>query len=93
MAITGYVGGSGSVSGLISGAGKISGRVRAGSGDYPLYTGPYEAEPRVDEETELATAGKRMNKNVKVLKVPLSEVENPSGGRTLVLGVIEDGLF
>lgn len=54
-----------------------------------VYDGEYEITPRPFEQTELETAGKKLTENVKVLKIPYSEVDNNAGGHTVTIGGIE----
>lgn len=64
----------------------ISGTVATIAQDVPTYTGEYTVTPKVEEETILQTKGRKMIKDVKVLKIPTYEVSNPQGGETLIIG-------
>lgn len=63
----------------------LSGAVSVESGLPPVYGGPYEATPRVDEQ-ELPTQGRRMASDVRVRGIPYAEVSNESGGWTATIG-------
>lgn len=63
----------------------LAGSVSVESGLPPVYGGPYEATPRVDEQ-ELPTQGRRMASDVRVRGIPYAEVSNESGGWTATIG-------
>lgn len=48
------------------------------------YEGPYEVTPKVEAQT-LETAGKIMQSNVEIHKIPYFEVDNTSGGSTVYI--------
>lgn len=70
---------------MVAGA-TLRGAVLAGTGGHSLpdYIGPYDITPRVAAQT-LLTAGKKMNKDVQIAGVPIYEVSNESGGRTVYI--------
>lgn len=72
--------------GNISQRAGLDGTVSAVNQDIPIYTGEYTVTPKVEEETILPTKGRKMIKDVKVLKIPTYEVSNPQGGETLIIG-------
>ena len=55
-------------------------------GSVPVYSGSYTAVPKVEEEVVLPTANKLLAENVTVSKVPFYEVTNLSGGKTFIIG-------
>lgn len=57
-------------------------------GDIPLYQGPYEVEPKVEQGTVLQTKGKRMRENVVVDPIEITRVSNTAGGTTVYIGGI-----
>lgn len=57
--------------------------------DVEPYKGEYEVAPKAHEPTILATAGKKMVENVKVLEIPYSQVSNDAGGNTITIGGTE----
>ncbi len=57
-------------------------------GDIPLYQGPYEVEPKVEESVVLSTKGKRMRENVVVDPIEITRVSNTAGGTTVYIGGI-----
>lgn len=73
--------------GLIKATPGITGIVQRG-GEIPPYTGNYEVTPKVGEETILATKGKRMTDNITVSEIPIAEVSNSAGGKTITIGGI-----
>ena len=52
----------------------------------PAYGGEYEVTPKVYDEQSLPTSCKLMGKDVVVHKIPVFEVSNDSGGKTLIIG-------
>ena len=54
------------------------------SDEVPVYDGSYSVTPAVTEQT-METANKMMTDNVKVEKIPYSEVSNNSGGFTVTI--------
>ena len=61
------------------------------AGNAAAYAGPYDVTPLADSTTELATNGLRMTDNVRVKKIPLGEVSNPSG-TTAIIGGYDYGI-
>lgn len=53
--------------------------------EYPVYDGDYEITPQVLEQV-LETEGHVMIDDVTVLEIPLTEVSNPYGGKTAIIG-------
>lgn len=51
----------------------------------PVYTGPYEVDPRFENIT-LSTSGKLMKHDVIVHEIYVGRVTNPSGGKTVTIG-------
>lgn len=54
--------------------------------DAEMYSGSYEITPEVNNDISLSTRNKIMKENLTVLKIPLIEVSNESGGKTLIIG-------
>ena len=52
--------------------------------DVKIYGGPYEAIPKVEEQT-LETAQKFMTDDLKIRAVPYYEVSNDQGGNTVYI--------
>lgn len=52
----------------------------------PAYDGSYEVTPLANTETILETAGRRMEDDVTVRKIPYYETTNESGGYTVIIG-------
>lgn len=50
----------------------------------PEYTGPYVVEPKLYDQT-LDTVHKSMTGNVLVKEVPVHEIQNDTGGYTLII--------
>lgn len=75
------------IRGTVSSKGKICGFVTASSGGgSPPYTGEYDVTPQVQSDIVLYTRNKQMTENLLVRKIPLHEVTNISGGKTLIIG-------
>lgn len=74
--------------GLIKATPGITGIILRGGSDSPPYTGDYEITPKVGEETILYAKGKRMTDNVTVTEIPIAEVSNAAGGKTITIGGI-----
>lgn len=53
---------------------------------HPEYEGEYTVIPSTDSDIILETANKLLDENVKVNKIPYSEVSNNSGGKTASIG-------
>ena len=56
-----------------------------GAVSVPGYHGVYEVTPNPFAEVELATEGKKMERNVVVDSIPYTEVSNPNG-TTVIIG-------
>lgn len=57
-------------------------------GDYEHYSGEYEVTPQLENAVVLETAERIMDSNVRVKQIPLHEVSNGAGGKTLTIGQI-----
>ena len=55
-------------------------------GDIPVYSGSYTVIPKPEDEVVLPTANKLLSDNVTVGRVPFYEVTNQSGGKTFIIG-------
>ena len=56
-------------------------------GEYHLpYDGPYEVDASLYYDKVLDTYGRNMSEDVKVNKIPVLEVSNPQGGKTITIG-------
>ena len=51
----------------------------------PVYSGPYEVDPRFEDIT-LNTSGRLMRQDVIVHEIYVGRVTNPSGGKTVTIG-------
>nr|DAJ71669.1 MAG TPA: hypothetical protein [Caudoviricetes sp.] len=60
--------------------------VQAGGEAISVYEGAYEVTPRVNGPVVLPTKDKRMNDDVTVNAIPVSETDNEAGGVTLTIG-------
>lgn len=70
----------------IRAAGSISGTLNyAKNKPLPYYEGEYELTP-VWEDVTLETKQKSMSDNVTMQAIPYAEVDNPSGGVTVIIG-------
>lgn len=56
-----------------------------GAVSVPVYHGVYDVTPTPYAGVELATEGKKMERNVVVEEIPYYEVENPNG-TTVIIG-------
>ena len=54
----------------------------------PEYEGPYSVTPKLYIGNTLETKGKSMRDNVSVGAIPIFDVSNPAGGRTVTIGSI-----
>lgn len=54
----------------------------------PVYEGPYNAVPRLYVGEILETKGKQMTDNVTIEPIPIWEVSNPQGGKTVTIGSV-----
>jgi len=71
----------------IGGTNKISASVKSGGGTkYQEYDGDYDVTPMIDTSTTLETKDKIMTDNVTVKKIPVYEMTNTSGGKTVIIG-------
>ena len=52
------------------------------------YEGPYSVTPKLYIGHTLETKGKSMRDNVSVAAIPIFDVSNPAGGRTVTIGSI-----
>lgn len=52
------------------------------------YEGPYNVTPRLYVGHMLETKGKSMRDNVSVDAIPIYDVSNPAGGRTITIGSV-----
>lgn len=55
------------------------------SDKYPMYEGPYNVIPKLEEQV-LATKNTSMSDDVTVEEIPVARVSNPSGGKTCTIG-------
>lgn len=67
-------------------AAEIVGVVLETGGDVPLYSGPYEVTPKVENPVTLATKALRMKEDVVVHRISQYEVSNEAGGKTFIVG-------
>lgn len=76
------------LSGVLRNRVKFTGRltVIADTGDYELYTGPYEVTPKVNTAQVLQTTNKILKDDVRVLEIPYYEVSNEYNGTTIIIG-------
>lgn len=54
--------------------------------ELPVYNGEIEIVPSANDEVTLLTAKKLLDSNIRVKKIPYSEVSNTSGGTTATIG-------
>lgn len=59
---------------------------KIGTSYYPEYQGEYEIIPHPYDEQILPTRRTSVLDNIKVEKIPYSEVSNPQGGYTVNIG-------
>ncbi len=59
-------------------------------GSAEIYTGEYNVTPKAEEATVLRTRNKLLTENVTVSRVPFYEVSNQSGGKTFIIGEVQD---
>lgn len=75
-----------SLNGTLTGIPTLSSRLSIPSGYFPEeYSGPYEVKPSASTNQVLETSGKYLTENVNVLKIPMFEVSNLSGGYTVTI--------
>lgn len=60
--------------------------VASESGNFPTYEGDFLVIPSADDKKILETAGKYVESNITVDKIPYSEVSNTAGGTTVIIG-------
>lgn len=53
---------------------------------YEPYEGEYAVVPKFSMGVTLNTKGKAMKENVTVAAIPVTEVDNAAGGKTLIIG-------
>lgn len=56
-------------------------------GILPYYKGSYEITPSIHEKI-LETTNKSMEKDLKILQIPMHKFDNTSNGQTIVIGGI-----
>lgn len=56
------------------------------SDNLPTYDGEFVVTPSADKQQTLLTSGKFNNSDIVVEKIPYSEVSNPAGGTTVIIG-------
>ena len=61
-----------------------TGTVIVQTGDAPAYSGPYSVRPEVEAQS-LPTAGHLMRQDLEVQGVPIYDVSNAAGGRTVYI--------
>jgi hypothetical protein len=54
--------------------------------ELPVYDGEFSVTPNAHNDVMLATSQTYMDSDVKVLKIPYSEVTNPAKGKTVTIG-------
>jgi hypothetical protein len=75
------------VSGLLRDDAEICGVITLPSYiDVPTYDGAYNVTPKMYEQTELATIGKKCTDNITVNRIPQYAVSNTAGGITAIIG-------
>lgn len=52
----------------------------------PVYHGETEVIPRLDTIQTLLTEGKKLESNITVREIPITQTTNPYGGKTVVIG-------
>ena len=67
----------------------VSIEIRDIRGDYPLYTGEYEVDPKFEDQT-LETKNTALTDDVLVNAITVSRTTNTSGGNTVYIGGIID---
>lgn len=60
--------------------------IERGSSILPEYDGPTEVTPRLYWGQTLATKDKSVLEDIVVKAIPISDVSNPHGGRTVTIG-------
>lgn len=58
----------------------------SGGGRLPDYGGSYSVTPKVTEQV-LPTKDRSMLDDITIFQVPFQETDNPSGGKTVVIGL------
>ena len=75
-----------SITARVSPRGNVSGKVKtAETKPLPYYEGEYVITP-IWEDVTLETKQKSMSDNVTIQAIPYAEVDNPSGGVTVIIG-------
>ena len=72
------------ISGTVVANGVLHGHVSMPT-EFSAYHGEYEVTPAIDEQS-LATKDKRMLDDVTIQAIPYTEVTNPAGGKTIIIG-------
>lgn len=72
------------ITGTLQKSGRLHGTLEKVQ-DVESYSGDYEVTPSATEDTVLETKGKHMNDDVTVLKIPMWETSNESGGYTVYI--------
>lgn len=86
MTISGKITTRGSINGTIGAKGSVSGQIGKADKVYPpAYEGAYEVTPIYDDVI-LETNQRYMTDDVTVKAIPVYEVQNPSGGTTIIIG-------
>lgn len=84
--VGGRIAAVGSLNGDMTAKGRMSGKVKsAETKPLPYYEGEYELTP-IWEDVTLETKQKSMSDNVTMQAIPYAEVDNPSGGVTVIIG-------
>jgi hypothetical protein len=84
--VGGRIAAVGSLNGDMTAKGKMSGKVKsAETKPLPYCEGEYELTP-IWENVTLETKQKSMSDNVTMQAIPYAEVDNPSGGVTVIIG-------
>lgn len=91
--IQGIVNGPHDIQGIVNGPQRLTGSISIGGSSIPpgsnvgpIYDGTYSVTPSVYEAQVLGTAGKYLEEDVNVKKIPYFETSNTSGGNTVYIG-------
>lgn len=71
---------------ITSTGGTLIGTIEQSGGSYPKYEGDYEVTPSMSNNITLDTSNKILRDDITVKKVSQLEVDNTSGGTTLIIG-------
>lgn len=71
---------------ITSSGGTLIGVIEQSGGSYPKYEGDYEVTPSMSNNITLDTSNKILRDDITVKKVSQLEVDNTSGGTTLIIG-------